>query len=45
MMIFLKPDSREFEPTIYGNNMIPTVSIATHIKPGCNPSLINNISD
>ena len=38
-----KPDSREFESTIYGNNMIPTVSIATHFKPGCNPSLIDNI--
>ena len=38
-----KPDSREFESMIYGNNMIPTISIATHCKPGCNPSLLDNI--
>lgn len=33
----------EFEQILYSNNMIPTISIATHEKPGCNPSLIDNI--
>ena len=33
----------EFEQTIYSHNLIPTISIATHEKPGCNPSLIDNI--
>ena len=39
----LKPDSQKFESVIYGNNMIPLISLATHFKPGCNPSLIDNI--
>ena len=39
----LKPDSQKFESAIYGNNMIPLISLATHFKPGCNPSLIDNI--
>ena len=38
-----KPDSGDFESIMYGNNMVPTISIATHHKPGCNPSLIDNI--
>ena len=33
----------EFEQTIYSNNLIPLISIATHAKPGCNESLIDNI--
>ena len=37
-----KPNS-EFESILYGNNMIPTISLATHNKPGCKPSLIDNI--
>ena len=33
----------EFESILYGNNVIPTISMATHEKPGCKPSLIDNI--
>ena len=33
----------EFECILYSNNTIPTISIPTHEKPGCNPSLIDNI--
>ena len=36
----LKPNA-EFEGVIYGNNMIPTITLATHEKPGCKPSLID----
>lgn len=32
-----------FESCLYSNNMIPLISLATHEKPGCNPSLIDNI--
>ena len=39
----LKPDSQKFESAINGNNMIPLISLAIHFKPGCNPSLIDNI--
>ena len=35
--------SNGYENVLYGNNLIPTISIATHEKPGCNPSLIDNI--
>ena len=38
-----KTDSKIFESTVYENNMIPLISMATHFKPGCNPSLIDNI--
>ena len=38
-----KTDSQNFESIIYGNNMIPLISLATHFKPGCNPSLLDNI--
>ena len=38
-----EPDSNLFESSLYGNNMIPLISLATHEKPGCNPSLIDNI--
>ena len=37
-----KPNA-EFEGVIYDNNMIPTITLATHEKPGCKPSLIDNI--
>ena len=36
-------DSTKFESVIYGNNFIPTISLATHEQPGCNPTLIDNI--
>ena len=35
--------NNEFEQILYSNNMIPTISVATHEKPGCKPSLIDNI--
>ena len=31
-----------FESTIFSNNMIPLISLATHFKPVCNPSLLDN---
>jgi hypothetical protein len=37
-----KPNS-DFENVFYSNNLIPTISVATHEKPGCRPSLIDNI--
>ena len=33
----------EFEEMMLSNNLIPTVSQATHERPGCKPSLIDNI--
>ena len=33
----------EYEDTIYGNGFSPLISIATHFKPGCKPSCIDNI--
>ena len=33
----------KFEQTLYGNNFIPTISLATHERAGCNPTLIDNI--
>ena len=39
----LEPDSNLFESNVYSNNMIPPISLATHEKPDCNPSLIDNI--
>ena len=38
-----KEDSQDFESVIYSNNMTPLISLATHFKPECNPSLIDNI--
>ena len=38
----LKPN-HEFETSFYNHNLIPTISQATHQKPGCTPSLIDNI--
>ena len=35
--------NQEFETTFYSSNLIPTISMATHEKPGCIPSLIDNI--
>ena len=37
------PGSQKFESTIFCNNMIPLISLATHFKPGCNPSLLENV--
>ena len=36
-------ESQEFETSFYSKNLIPTISEATHEKPGCEPSLIDNI--
>ena len=36
-------DSQEFQTSFYSKNLIPTISEATHEKPGCEPSLIDNI--
>lgn len=41
--INLLANATEFENTIYASNLIPTISIATHEKPGCLPTLIDNI--
>ena len=38
-----KPDSSKFEEILYGNNFIPLISLPTHFKPGCDPSLLDNI--
>ena len=38
----LQPNT-EFEVVIYSNNFIPIITLATHEKPGCKPSLIDNI--
>ena len=38
-----KQESQQFESNIYGNNMIPLISQATHFKPDCNPSLLDNV--
>ena len=32
-----------FENSLYSNNMIPVISLPTHERPGCVPSLIDNI--
>ena len=41
--IDLLKNSKEFETSFYSHNLIPTISEATHEKPGCTPSLIDNI--
>ena len=38
-----EPGSYAFESSLYGNNMIPLISLATHEKPGCKSTLIDNI--
>ena len=35
--------SNQFEDILYCNNFIPLISLATHEKPGCSPTLIDNI--
>lgn len=34
---------KNFENIVYGNCYMPLISLATHHKPGCNPSCIDNI--
>ena len=41
--IDLLKSSQEFETTFFSHNLIQTISGATHEKPGCTPSLIDNI--
>ena len=41
--IDLFSDNSKFEQILYGNNFIPTISIPTHERPGCNATLIDNI--
>ena len=36
-------ESVEFEQIFYSNDFIPLISMATHAKPGCSESLIDNI--
>ena len=38
-----KPGNSKYEDVLYGNGMVPLISIATHQKPGCEPSCIDNI--
>ena len=33
----------DFEDTFFGHGFVPLISLATHFKPGCNPSCIDNI--
>ena len=41
--IDLLKNNQEFETTFYSHNFVPTISEATHEKPNCIPSLIDNI--
>ena len=36
-------NNQDFQTSFYSKNLIPTISEATHEKPGCEPSLIDNI--
>ena len=38
-----KPKRQKFESSMYEYSMIPLISNPTHFKPGCNPTLIDNI--
>ena len=38
-----KNTAAEYEDILYSNGFAPLISIATHFKPGCNPSCIDNI--
>jgi hypothetical protein len=38
-----KRNTGKFEEVFFGNSFIPLISIATHYKPDCNPSCIDNI--
>ena len=39
----LKNNLDEYESIIFGSGYTPLISIATHFKPGCDPSCIDNI--
>ena len=41
--IDLRKPNHKFKTTFYSQNFIPTISQATHEKPGCTASLIDNI--
>ena len=41
--IDLLKNNQEFETTFYSHNFVPIISEATHEKPNCTPSLIDNI--
>ena len=41
--IDLLKSNQEFETIFYSHNFVPTISEATHEKPNCTPSLIDNI--
>ena len=41
--LFDASSSNSFENSLFCNNMIPVISLATHEKPGCAPTLIDNI--
>ena len=38
-----KHTAAAFEDKMFGNGFSPLISIATHLKPGCSPSCIDNI--
>ena len=38
-----KHTAAAFEDIMFGNGFSPIISIATHFKPGCSPSCIDNI--
>ena len=37
------PNLNDFEELLFSNSLIPTISTATHFKPNCIPSCIDNI--
>ena len=37
------PDRNKLEEFLFSNGLVPCISIATHTKPGCKPSCIDNI--
>ena len=39
----LKNSANKLEDVLYSNGFAPLISIATHFKPGCNPSCLDNI--
>ena len=41
--INLFSSNSDFEQTLFSNNFVPTISMATHERLGCNPTLIDNI--
>lgn len=42
-LLDIHTNSQIFEDTIFRNNLYPTISIATHMRPNCNKSCIDNI--